>query len=116
MDKRIPTYAINLSMASDLVKITAFCRVMNTIRTLSEDLTGLDIPHEYTFELAWLLREFKVFCNWSHYSLVQWMDCADIVNAWHSQGLISRSIPHPKLHFSLDANVRISNLKQLFED
>lgn len=116
MDKRIPIYAANLNAASDLVKITAFCRVLNTIRILSEDLTGLGIPNEYTFELAWLLREFKVFCNWSHYSMIQWTDCADIVNAWHSQGLISRTIPHPRLHFSLDATKRISDLRQMFED
>lgn len=115
LDQRVPRYACSLAQASNLVKVTAFSRVLSSILELTEDVEYKTIQQEQLFELSWLLKEFKVFSNWSKKAQEKWLDCADIVNSWATQGLLKWDLPNPSLHFALDPSIRISNLKQVLE-
>ena len=116
MDQRVQRYACGLKNASDLVKITAFSRVLASIKYLTENVSKKNLPHDQLYELGWLLKEFRLFSGWSKYAQETWLECADIVNSWCLQGAIKRNIPKPSLHFSLDASIRISNLREVLED
>ncbi len=115
IDQRVPRYACNLSVASNLVKVAAFSRVLSSILALTEDVEFRNIDHEQLFELAWLLKEFRVFSGWSKLAQSTWLDCADIVNSWSTQGILKWDLPTPSLHFTLDPSIRISNLRLIFE-
>ena len=115
LDQRVPRYACSLAQASNLVKVTAFSRVISSILALTEDVEYKNTSHDQLFELSWLLKEFKIFSNWSAMGQEKWLDCAVIVNSWATQDLLKWDLPNPSLHFALDPTIRISNLRQVLE-
>lgn len=117
MDSRVLRYTNALVNAPNLVKIAALSRVLSTMQTISEDTQYLpNVLKSELFELAWLLKEFRVFTNWSIYTAALWNECSDIANAWYGQGLIRGDLPKPSLHYSLDDSIRVAQLRQIFED
>lgn len=116
IDQRIPKYISQLAQGTDVVKITALTKVLSAILGLTEDLRFRTVTPDQLYELAWLLKEFKIFIGWSKKVSDLWMDCADIVNSWIYQGKLKRNLPRPSLYFSLDTQTRVNNLRQLFEE
>lgn len=114
MDQRVWRHASLLSQASNMVKIAAFTRTITTITTISENTEFKKVSADDILELAWLLKEFRVFSQWSSKAQTAWFQAGDVVNSWALQGLLKRSLPQPSLHFSLDDDLRISKLKELF--
>lgn len=115
-DQRVPRYTNQLAQGTDVVKIAALCRVLSSILSLTEDIRVRHVTADQLYELSWLLKELKIFTGWSQKALDKWMDCADIVNSWVLQKRVQRTLPKPSLYFSLDPEIRVNNLRDLFED
>ena len=114
-DQRIPRYTNQLAQGTDVVKIAALCRVFSAVQALGEDIRCRTVTPDQLYELAWLLKELKIFTGWSRHALETWMDCADTVNSWILQKRVQRQLPKPSLYFSLDPTIRVNNLRELFD-